>query len=183
MTRKARITIEFIDYWLSGTGRAGEGDVDAVAHRDRFDCPAMPMSQIKGQLRESAARLGCDALLKLFGAEGDQEGALAFRGEATIGDAAGRRFANNRAARAQLFRRIASTRINEKGVAAEDMLRKVEVAVPLTVTGTVYWAASGKPDPNWPELLDKACAATLAFGKLKTDGYGRAIAKCEEVGS
>ncbi len=189
MTREATITIAFTDWWLSGTGRAGSGDVDAVPHCDRFGCPALPMTQIKGQLRESAERLAADRaggwtgdlVEKLFGHQ--LPAALAFRGDATLDTATARWFARYRDARDQLTRRRAATRIDAFGVADDDTLRWVEAAVPLELTGSVIWIGGGDPLPGWVDLIDQACAATLAFGKLKTDGYGRAIATCRPVHS
>jgi hypothetical protein len=191
MTREARIIITFSDWWLSGTGRAGSGDVDAVPHCDRFGCPALPMTQVKGQLRESAVRLAAagaggwteDLVFDLFGGEGNDAAALAFCGDATLDPATARWFARHRNARDQLTRRRSATRINPQGVAADDTLRRIEAAVPLTLTGTVVWAGDDAPLPGWIDLLDHACAATLAFGKLKTDGYGRATACCQPVQS
>jgi hypothetical protein len=193
MTREAHIVITFTDWWLSGTGRAGSDDVDAVVHCDRFGCPALPMTQVKGQLRESADRLAeagaggwtKELLGTLFGRAAHDRAALAFRGDATLDPATARWFALHPAARDQLKRRRAATRIDEFGVAYDDTLRWVEAAVPLELTGSVVWAGDGGPPPglDWAGLLDQACAATLAFGKLKTDGYGRAIASCRPVRS
>lgn len=188
MNKSARIVIAFTDWWLSGTGRAGSGDVDAVPHLDRFDCPALPMTQVKGQLKETAERLATDGaagwaeelVLDLFGGEG-RDAALAFRGDATIDPEVGRWFALNAAERNQLSRRRASTRIGPLGAAADQTLRAVHAAVPLTLVGDVVWIDANDPAIDWVKLLDAACAATLAFGKLKTDGYGRAIARCEAV--
>ncbi len=193
MTREASIVITFTDWWLSGTGRAGSGDVDAVPHCDRYGCPALPMTQVKGQLRESAARLAAEGaggwtkelLDMLFGRAVHDQAALAFRGDATLDPATVRWFARDSAARNQLTRRRAATRINEFGVACDETLRWVEAAVPLELTGSVVWAVNGDPPSglDWVGLLDQACAATLAFGKLKSDGHGRAIASCRPVHS
>ncbi len=193
MTREASIVITFTDWWLSGTGRAGSGDVDAVPHCDRYGCPALPMTQVKGQLCESAALLAAagaggwtkELLEALFGQASRNRAALAFRGDATLDPATARWFALHPATRDQLKRRRAATRIDEFGVASDDTLRWVEAAVPLELTGSVVWAGDGDPPPglDWVGLLDQACAATLAFGKLKTDGYGRAIVSCRPVHS
>lgn len=148
----------------------------------------MPMSQVKGQLRESALRLAehgaggwtVEYVLELFGGEGPHSAALAFRGEASLPEADRQWFgaAENHAARAQLFRRMAATRIGAHGAAEDDTLRAVEVVVPVTLTGRVHWHAPRAPEIDWFTLLDDTCAVTLAFGKLKADGYGRASAQC-----
>ena len=66
--------------------------------------------------------------------------------------------------------------IDARGVADDRTLRAVEAVVPVILEGTVNWINAVDPDYDWVRLLDMACGATLAFGKLKADGYGRAIA-------
>lgn len=197
MTHVAWITIAFSDWWLSGTGAAGIGDVDAVPHVDRHGCPAMPMSQVKGQLRETAGRLvdaGADGwtedvLFTLFGRRGQnsnsEAGVLAFRGDATLDASAARWFAWHPIEAKFLTHRISSTAIGRKGAALDQSLRAVEAAVPMTIRGTVVSLVHSKPTTllgavieDWVALLDQTCAATVSFGKLKADGYGRAIARC-----
>lgn len=68
--RAAVLTLSFRSSWLSGTG-GGRG-----RHRDAAGLPAMPMSQVKGTLRETAERLAAggragwsdDLVQRLFGA-------------------------------------------------------------------------------------------------------------------
>jgi hypothetical protein len=194
MTRCAQIEISFSGYWLSGTGAARGRDVDAIGHRDRDGLPAMPMTQVKGQLRETAERLeavGAPAwpegsVQKLFGQrsdpdapdEGLQRAALLFRGDARLPDDLRAWLSHPQQAqhREKLFRRLSATAINEMGVATDRTLRAVEAAVPVTLHGRVEWRV-GDPVAGWIEALDAACAATVAFGKLKADGYGRAVAR------
>lgn len=190
--RQARLMIAFAGYWLSGTGTGRGRHLDEVTYRDRDDLPAMPMTQVKGQLRESAERLASgtqagwsdDLVVQLFGSRTDPEsqtsaetirGALAFRGEARLSAAARAHLGNNARQRQTLFRRIAATKIDDRGAAEDRTLRAVEAVVPLTLEGEVEWIGAEAPDFDWIELLDAAAAATLAFGKLKADGYGRAI--------
>jgi hypothetical protein len=154
----------------------------------------MPMTQVKGQLRETAERLAggrnanweLGAVTTLFGDRvtpgmiAPRPGALAFRGEACLPQSLRAHFGHeaNHAHRAELFRRIDATRIGELGAAEDKTLRSVEVAVPLTISGQLELIGDvGGLD--WLALLDAAAAATLAFGKLKADGYGRALAKLE----
>ena len=197
MTGKtAVLMLDFRSWWLSGTGGGRGRHLDAVSHRDADGLPAMPMSQVKGTLRETAERLAAggragwshDLVELLFGARtgangASSEGAVAFLGDAEIseddrrglwgaGDCARQR-------RGALYRRIAATQIGERGAALDRTLRYVEAAAPVTLTGRLEWVAAGPPHSNWITLLDAACAATLAFGKLKLDGYGAAIASID----
>ena len=192
----AVLTLDFRSWWLSGTGGGRGRHLDAVSHRDADGLPAMPMSQVKGTLRETAERLAApgragwteDLVERLFGARSkadgaSSEGAVAFLGDAEIAenDRRGLVGVGNRARqrRGALYRRIAATQIGERGTALDRTLRYVEAAAPVTLTGRLEWIATGPPHPNWITLLDAACAATLAFGKLKLDGYGAAIASID----
>jgi len=197
MTASARLTIQFHGFWLAGTGAARGRDVDSVCHRDEDGYPAMPMSQIKGQLRESGERLAAlgaanwtsDLVTELFGYRSREErgvtdpkfaaGRLAFRGAARLADDA--RAALSVEQRPMLFRRLAATKINSMGVAEDKTLRAIEAAVPLELFGRIDWIDAEQPLVDWIALMDAACAATLAFGKLKSDGYGRATAKVEAM--
>lgn len=199
MTATATLRIRFTGFWVAGTGASRGRHLDVVTHRDRLDLPAMPMTQVKGQLRETAERLAAggragwtDAkVIDLFGTRtvartddlsalghnDTQSGRLAFRGEARLPEEVRASLSDDRTC-ARLFRRIAATRIDGNGVAQDKTLRAIEAVVPLTLEGTVAWIGASPPPPGWIDRLDELCAATLAFGKLKADGYGRAIARC-----
>ncbi|MGH7109004.1 MAG: hypothetical protein ACREFK_01115 [Stellaceae bacterium] len=183
----AILTIEFTGYWIAGEGKGGAG-LDDVSYRDAQGCPAMPMTQIKGQLRETAGRLwSAQEVDALFGngvAERDDgRSPLAFRGEARLPRPVRGWFASQPETLKQLFRTIASTRITSGGVAADRTLRRIEVAVPMRLDGTVFWRGPREPREDWVWRLDQVCAATLAFGKGKNDGLGRALARCTIPGA
>ena len=198
----AALELKFRSWWLSGTGGGRGRHLDAVCHRDVHGLPAMPMSQVKGTLRETAERLADagragwrdDLVTRLFGSRTEEkgqgfrteeegqssEGAVAFLGDAEM-SANDRKDLTGveppaRERREALYRRIAATRIDDRGAAADRTLRYVEAAAPVKLIGRLEWVASDPPDIDWIALLDAACAATLAFGKLKLDGYGTAIA-------
>ena len=195
MTRRAILTIEFRSWWLSGTGGGRGRLLDAACYRDADNLPAMPMSQIKGTLRETAERLAKagragwngDLVKRIFGSRSDEAGqsapgAVSFFGDAAIsendriglvGEAACKR-------RETLYQRIASTAVDEQGTARDRTLRYVEAAVPVTLEGRLEWT-DGSPDSDWIAALDAAAAATVAFGKLKADGYGAALANVTRV--
>lgn len=193
--REAVISIQFTGYWLAGTGAARGHAADTFAYRDRLGHPAMPMSQIKGQLKETAARLAFagaggwnpDVWGRLFGAVLDDESTIRasvdFGGDARIAPGLREHLKREPDNLGRLFSMISSTSINQFGVAADMTLRTVEAVAPLSLFGRVRWIGTADPDPDWVALLDTACAATLAFGKQKADGFGRAIAKAEAVPS
>ena len=189
--RSALITIEFLDWWHAGTGRSGHGDADMIAYRDRFGCPALPMTHVKGVLRDTAERFGLrgDDLVKLFGEANpgiekpDVTGAgLAFTGDASLEPEEREWFKAHTTERGQLFGWLSATRIDEKtGAASAETLRSIEVCVPLKLTKRIDWIGRGDPPANWVCDLDRVCALTPAFGKQRNDGLGRAIAQCEPL--
>ena len=222
MTARAKLILEFTGYWVSGTGAARGRDVDVVTYRDAQKLPAMPMTQVKGLLRETAERLAaarCGAwtpplVVRLFGPSSrvwgnatrdtrlagkgtrdslthdDQQdlrerdgGALGFRGDARLAGKETRDWLahdDQQHLRERLFARLPATAIDENtGAALDHSLRGIEAAVPVTLEGLVEWVATSDPDIDWVAALDLACAATVAFGKLKGDGYGRVIGRAE----
>lgn len=197
MSNLASLTIRFTGLWLSGTGTARGRHLDTVTYRDRDGCPAMPMSQVKGQLRETAERLAAGGhagwapplVTRLFGSRPppgqadpsgrSQAGLLSFEGDAGLPEPVRLALRGKDPVRAKLFRRMAGTMIGDAGVAEDKTLRAIEVAVPIEITGLITWTGPRAAEDDWITLLDSACAATLAFGKLKADGYGRAVARVE----
>ena len=185
-----RLILDFQSWWLSGTGGGKGRKLDLVCHRDKDGLPAMPMSEIKGTLRETAemlARENCgwtDGDIRLLFGPRTEDGDDGPGGALDCGHEA-RVSADYKAHLGGeidlLFERIPSTRINEAGVAADQTLRAIEAAVPLKIEGRITWDSKEAPPTNWIDLLDMAAAATPAFGKGKFDGFGKAIATVEEL--
>jgi RAMP superfamily len=187
MTSRASLEIAFTGYWLAGTGAARGHEADAIADRDADGFPVMRMSQIKGQLRETASRLAASGaggwtekkVNQYFGTD-DCEAAITFDGDATLA-AESRDFMRDWPEDIdKLYRSVSGTKIDANGVAEEHTLRMIEGVVPVTLFGVVEWK-DDTPDADWIGTLDLVCAATLAFGKLKADGFGRAVARLEPL--
>jgi hypothetical protein len=176
----ATLSITFTSWWLGGTGGSGKGDLDVVAYRDQWGCPALPMTQIKGTLRETADRFwDNDKVLYWFGSKGSGgQSCLRFSGDAGLPEdqALWFDYKDNHAQRATLFSAIRSTALTD-GVAKSDTLRTVEVAIPCTISRSITWVGDEEPTQWWKDI-DQLCALTFAFGRFKNDGIGRAIAKC-----
>lgn len=75
----------------------------------------------------------------------------------------------------QLFSTVASTAIDENGVAAEHTLRVREVAVPMTLTATLI----GPEDTAWPEDIQASLLFLHSLGTRRNRGYGRLRATLE----
>jgi CRISPR/Cas system CSM-associated protein Csm3 (group 7 of RAMP superfamily) len=192
MIRVAKIEIKFIDFWHAGTGSTGRSDADMVTYRDAWGCPALPMSQIKGILRETAETfelLPVDNCNKYFGQRPQQgvyvagESAISFVGDALMSDSQRNWLGDdkNKAFRDSLFSNQKSTAINEEtGTAKSNSLRSMEGVVPLTLEQTITWVRGDAPT-DWITNLDMICALTPSLGKAVHDGLGRAIITCKAV--
>lgn len=204
--RRARIVIDFTNFWVAGTGGGAGRAADVRCHRDRRGLPAIPMSQVKGTLRETAERLAragatvtakgkqvaiADAFVTLFGGrEADAAsapGALRMSDDAGLDPELAKDFLDpttgkaDPAKAAALFVRHMTTAISEAGVADDMTLRTIEAVVPLPVAGLFEWIAPAPPDFDWVAVLDAIAAATPAFGKQKADGYGQALARATAI--
>jgi CRISPR-associated protein Csx10 len=81
MIESARAIISFRSDWLASTGGTGSGDLDEVVQRGSNGLPVLPMSSLRGVLRESAGRLAAigaggwseAAVEILFGKRSNQE--------------------------------------------------------------------------------------------------------------
>jgi CRISPR/Cas system CSM-associated protein Csm3 (group 7 of RAMP superfamily) len=82
-----------------------------------------------------------------------------------------------------LFRAVASTAIDERGVAREHTLRVAEVTVPMTLTSTVIGPAALSDGTNWVSLVSEALPFVRALGVRRRRGYGRVAVRLEKAGS
>jgi hypothetical protein len=188
-SQNALITIKFIDYWHAGTGSTSGSDADMTTFRDEWGCPAMPMSQIKGILRETAEKLKLldEKELNCYfgqrsmdGVHVAQESSISFTGNALLSKPRRNWLGDkkNKAQRGLLFSNQKSTAINQAtGTAKHNSLRSIEVVAPLTLEKAITWV-NGEPPKDWIKKIDMICALTPAFGKAVHDGFGRAIATC-----
>ncbi|HEX9732077.1 MAG TPA: RAMP superfamily CRISPR-associated protein [Thermoanaerobaculia bacterium] len=74
-----------------------------------------------------------------------------------------------------LFRSLASTRVDRHGVATDQSLREVEVALPMVLNALI----EGPADERWPRALAAALPLIRALGSGRNRGLGRASFKLE----
>jgi hypothetical protein len=184
MTQAATLHIQFTDYWTSTTGSTGEQDRDSYCFRDDEGCPALPMTLVKGMLRETAERFWDKEKIESWfgartklGAYVSQEGGLVFSGLAQLPAPERHWFAAHTEERNALFHHLRSTAMTDEGVAKTDTLRATEVAMPMTIYGRVELArpSERKLGDGWIKELITLAQLTFAFGRGKNDGLGRAL--------
>lgn len=198
MTEGTRtIVFELHDYWHAGSGHGGGPVQDAVVARTAGGLPFLSGRTVKGLVRE-AFRLGelagfttAEEAREFLGSSPDDEldrfetrpGRLRF-GDATLGEdfeqwaLAMQGQESWRASLEPLFAVVASTALDDDGLAKNETLRAVEVAVPVTLRGTV----DERPDLRieagtaWAPLLDRVLPFVRGLGCGRRRGLGRVSA-------
>jgi len=198
----ASIHIQLLGPWHPGTGRGEGPGADAVVNTDAAGLPFLPGRTLKGLLREgariaaAAGALNPDLLARVFGHDGAGDDATRYRtvagalhlSSATVGEdpadaQAWQEWAReNAAARAHLFRTVASTRLDDNGVAADGTLRTVQVAVPVPLVATAALGdAVSVTKAEALTALRTAAPLVYALGAHRTRGLGRCIITVREA--
>lgn len=186
------VILDFDTYWQHGTGALGEGDVDLSADRDRHGLPILRGRHVQGILRAASIRLDqwhpapIGPLTDiLFGSRNKAEPGPSKPGCLNVSDFCLPEHLS--AHKTALFRRLASTRINElTGTAMDQSLRAVEVAAPVPLGGTIRWIPERRlvlcPEEasdinaahdHWIAHLTRCLIDARAFGAKRTRGFGR----------
>ncbi len=169
-------TIQFYSDWHCGSGLAAGADVDALAIKDKDGLPYVPGKTIKGLVREVIEDFYKDDLDfdRLFGKSGDMQGALFFS-NAVISEDEKKVIVKNKWQK-NLYRSLASTAIDSNGIAVEHSLRKIEVAIPMILTGRITGC-----DENEEKILIKGLGLIKRLGSNRSRGLGRCdIVKIDE---
>jgi CRISPR/Cas system CSM-associated protein Csm3 (group 7 of RAMP superfamily) len=186
------ITFTFISPWHMGSGYGEGSNLDAVPVKSPAGLPLIPGKSIKGLFREALlsaeefGKLDTGTTLRLVGSRDDTlsrydstPGCLYFDC-ATLGKnmEAWASDSKNAAAVRQLFMTLASTRIDQNGLASDKTLRRIEIAVPLTLTAKVN---STVPISKLTETLQLAASLIREAGTHRHRGLGRVIVSVKEV--
>ncbi len=173
--KNIRYTLTFFSFWHCGSGQSAGADVDALVVKDAAGLPYVPGRTVKGLLRDAAETLvrygegSAEMVEKVFGCFDGKDHAVqasAFFSDATLSEAIKSRMdallADN------FYRSVTSTEIDADGIANDKSLRKMEVVIPCTLTGTVLHL----PD-DCAELLEKAFQYVKRLGTGRHHGFGR----------
>jgi len=198
---KAKLTFEFLGYWHMGSG-AGEGaNLDAIVIKTKAGLPFIPGRTVKGIVRESVfsmeelgisgeesgKKLAAEGTTdKLFGKGSPDNsrfdttfGELMFT-SATLGYYMERWAGepDNEEKRELLYQQVASTKIDNRGLADDKSLRRIEVTVPLKLTA---YAESRSEGSDWISVLKAAAPLIRHIGSHRHRGLGRVLVNVEEV--
>lgn len=178
-TKIINYTITFFSDWHTGSGLSSGANADAIVIKDKKNLPYIPGKTIKGLLKDALldiydvqpTKVNKSLLDKLFGS---------FEGK--ISSASSLFFSNAELIEKEdltkdlipfLFRNIASTTIDENGVAKEGSLRTMEVTIPLTLEGHIGKDTDFSLDEF--QLLELAMKWTRSLGSNRNRGLGRCM--------
>lgn len=141
--------IEFLSEWHIGSGLGAGAASDAVILADQNQMPFVPGKTIKGLLRDAMYEINevqpniisIDDILRIFGQESELKGKALVKGSAhfmnaTIEEPEYEAIVSNQL-QEHLVKNIASTSIDNYGVALSQSLRSREVCIPMTLLGTI----------------------------------------------
>lgn len=178
-----RGAIELFTYWHVGSGRGRGADLDAVVLKDEDGLPFIPGKEIKGLFREAVRTLEENGHAtagmtdQLFGKEAtidddasSRPGLLRFT-NATLIDPertwlvskAGKKYTGG------LYEAIASTSLDNQGVALDKTLRTIEVTVPVNL----QFEIDGQDESSWLRTVAQAAKLVRNLGAGRHRGLGR----------
>lgn len=179
-------SISFHAQWHCGSGLSAGADVDALVIKDKDSLPYVPGKTIKGLIREAVEDLlfftgsPDDKLVrKVFGhisAENEKEiskGEAFFTNAELNHDEKTYILCNNLVK--FLYLTKAATEINNKGVAEDHSLRRIETTVPCTLYGKIL-----NVDDDMTSLMTKAAGLIKRIGVNRNRGLGRCTFKIWE---
>lgn len=177
---KIEYELEFLTYWHAGSGLTAGAQADAVVIKDEHGLPYFPGKTLKGIFRDSFLTLKDVGLMEgldeksLFGQvnqnrEKEIQAGKLFFSNAELPEKEALK--DNEGLIPQLYDTLASTEINENGVAENASLRVVEVTIPLKLQGTI----SGFDSPEEAQHFSRVLAFTKYLGGHRNRGLGRCI--------
>jgi len=174
--------IELLSCWHCGSGLDSGLTADLLVIKDENDLPYIPGKTIKGLLKDALREMMAfdkplqDVINEVFGHE-EKEGdkvvrtyaGMASFSNATLPEEERKEITSNNLQR-YLYRNIASTAINEQGVAKAKSLRTMEVCIPVTLTGEIHF---DKISDDIQRELSNAMKWTRYLGSGRNRGLGR----------
>lgn len=193
---KAKLVFDIHSYWHVGSGLGQGANLDAVVVKTAAGLPYLPGRSVKGLLREAlqiAEDYGHTAVVdgttqRLCGTMTGKGVAISrFETEAgtisltnAVIEGMEEWAAENRDKTRGLFVQVASTSIDEKGLAVTDTLRRIEAAVPVKLVAMVETDETGD---EWLKSLKAAAPLVRGIGAGRNRGFGRChleVIPCEE---
>ncbi len=166
---KLNIKIEFLSDWICGSGLSSGREVDLLPIKyEKTNLPYIPGKTFKGLIREQLELL--NSLDEKSVSEEEITKGIEINGNIDLQENIPPYLVPF------LYRNIASTRIDENGVAEEKSLRVKQVVMPLTLTGIIEYDEK----KIQKDRLEKALKLIKCLGDSRNKGLGRCNVTCEE---
>ena len=161
--------VTFLDYWHLSSGLSAGAKLDSTVTRDENGLPYIPGKTIKGLIREIAELSNNkEFVTKCFGSSSDM-GECNFS-NVEIEENTKKTIINN-SLQNQLFDEIASTKIDENGIAESGSLREIEVVVPISLFGEI----KNIPNEEYKQEMMIALKKVKRMGLNRNRGLGRCV--------
>lgn len=160
-----RYKIKFFSYWHCSSGLASGSNADALVIKDADGLPYVPGKTIKGLLRQAYEELYGDNMT-LFGDESNPIPGTSFYSDATLLESRSGIIREN--LQSELYSYIASTAIDEDGIAKEHSLRNMQVTIPCALEGKII----SVPEEAF-DNLNTAARLIKELGLHRSRGLGR----------
>lgn len=164
--------LKFYDYWHISSGLSAGARFDSTVIKDEDGLPYVAGKIIKGLSREMAELFDNHSqfVKECFGGEGVDMGKCYFP-NAVLDKATSEQIKANDL-QENLYDIIASTKIDENGVAEDNSLREIEVVVPLTLYGVIQ---------DIPDEYRKHMKTALTMIKRMGLNRNRGLGRCEFI--
>lgn len=181
-----KYTITFFSEWHTGSGLTSGSDLDALVLKDKDGLPFIPGKTLKGLLKGAAIDINeiknvnsakDDFIIKVFGyfdEEKKLQSEVHKKGKAYFTDAGlseglkAEIFNHKNTLTPFLFRSMASTAIDESGVAKKRSLRKMETCIPLCLEANIMFL-----DDAYIERMEECMQWIKRMGLSRHRGLGR----------
>lgn len=148
--------LKFFDYWHLSSGLSAGAKLDSTVVKDENTLPYAPGKTIKGLVREMAEEFGEINFLH-----------EAYFSNATLEMQTQHEILSNKL-QDNLYDIIASTKIDENGIAEDKSLREIEVVLPLSLYGEIRDVS-----PENVEVVKKSLKLIKRMGLNRNRGLGR----------
>ena len=170
-----RYTITFLDYWHLASGLSGGVKSDSIVVKDSDGLPFVPGKTLKGLAREMAELLNNQKFVDIcFGVSGADMGVCYFSNASLSSEIKEQIISNH--LEDNLYHKIASTKIDEKGIAVDNSLREIKVVIPITLSGEI----NDVPDAYQTEMK-QSLKMIKRMGLNRNRGLGRCVIAVEVV--
>lgn len=180
--------IKFLDEWMCSSGLGAGAETDSEVIKDKNGLPYIPGKTLKGILKDACIEivefdneqfLNQQQINYIFGAEfkpktnEDQEDRVSEAGNAFFSNAELSESEKDEIIKNELqeflYHNVASTRIDNNGIAVDKSLRVREVCIPITLFGEI------QIEKQYHSALENAMKWTRQLGTNRNRGLGRCI--------